>query len=156
MTFPKHTPHKLLALIALALLAIGTVACVGDHRSHADRRADKAYERITERLDDGLDELEATAEQRTKVHAVKDDLFNQALEMRKGSKEVRKVALEELKRDEPDAKKLHALVDERIDEMRSLAHEAVDKAIELHGVLTPEQRAEIAKRIEERMAEHEE
>ena len=60
------------------------------------------------------------------------------------------------RRDEPDAKKLHALVDERVDEMRALAHQAVDSAIELHGVLTPEQRAEIAKRVEERMAEHDE
>ncbi|MBW2453362.1 MAG: periplasmic heavy metal sensor [Deltaproteobacteria bacterium] len=155
MTFARTTP-KLLALIALALLAVGAIACTGDHRSAAERRADKIHERITARLDDGLDELEATAEQRTKVHAIKDELFDEAMELRKGSKEVRKAALEELKRDEPDAKKLHDLVDERAEEMRALAHQAVDGAIELHGVLTPEQRAEIAKRIEERMAEHDE
>ncbi len=155
MTFAKTTP-KLVALVALALVTIGAIACNGDHRSPADRRADKIHERITSRLDDGLDELEATAEQRTKVHAIKDQLFDEALSLRKGSKEARKTALEELKQDEPDAKKLHALVDERVDEMRTLAHQAVDSAIELHGVLTPEQRAEIAKRIEEHMAERDE
>jgi len=150
------TALKLFAIVGLALLASGAVACDGEHRSVADRRADKAYEHVTARLDDTLDELAATGAQREQVHAVKDALFDEALALRKGSREARKVALEELKRDQPDAKKLHGLVDERMDEMRKLMHQAVDGVIELHGVLTPQQRAEIAKKIEERMAEHDE
>ena len=48
----------------------------------------------------------------------------------------------------PDAAKLHALVDARADEMRKLAHEAVDAGIEVHGILTPEQREKLTKKIE--------
>ena len=49
--------QRLFAVLALALLAVGTMACASDDRSAAERRADKAYERVTERLNETLDEL---------------------------------------------------------------------------------------------------
>jgi Spy/CpxP family protein refolding chaperone len=56
--------------------------------------------------------------------------------------------LDAWKSETPDAAKLHALVDQRADEMRKLAHEAVDAGIEVHGILTPDQRAKLTKKIE--------
>ncbi len=47
----------------------------------------------------------------------------------------------------PDRARLHALVDQRIDAMRAFAHQAVDAGIEVHGVLTPEQRAKLEKKV---------
>ena len=52
-------------------------------------------------------------------------------------------ALTELKKDSADANKLHDLVDARMDEMRDKMHGLVDGLIEIHGTLTPEQRAEL-------------
>ena len=44
--------------------------------------------------------------------------------------------------------KLHALVDARMDELRKLAHDAVDAGVEAHDVLTPAQREKLAKKAE--------
>ena len=46
-----------------------------------------------------------------------------------------------------------ALVDARIDAMRTMAHEAVDAAAEVHATLTPEQRAQVSKRLRRHLDE---
>ena len=138
-------------IIGLALAA-GVVALSGfawgcRHRHDPARMA----ELVTERVDDALDDVDATPEQRQRIHAVKDRMLARAKELHGDRAEGREVILEAWKSDAPDAAKLHALVDERGDAMRKLAHEAVDAGIEVHGILTPEQRAKLAEKAERRM-----
>jgi Spy/CpxP family protein refolding chaperone len=59
-------------------------------------------------------------------------------------------AITQLSSDSPDAQKLHALVDARIDAMRAFAHKITDAALEVHGTLTPQQRKELATEFRER------
>ena len=54
-------------------------------------------------------------------------------------------------KDEPDADRVHAIIDERIEAFRAVAHKAADEALATHALLTPEQRAEIGERIREHM-----
>jgi Spy/CpxP family protein refolding chaperone len=82
------------------------------------------------------------------VGAVKDRMLAAALAQRDARQQTREAFLAEWKADEPDAARLHALVDQRAAELTALAHQAVDAAVEVHDTLTPEQRAKVARKIE--------
>jgi Spy/CpxP family protein refolding chaperone len=103
---------------------------------------------VNNRLEDALDDLDATPQQRDRIHAIKDRLVESAKSAHLGTDDAHEALLAAWKSENPDAKQLHALVDERVDAMRALAHQAVDAGVEAHGVLTPEQRAKVTKKIE--------
>jgi len=138
------------ALLAVPLLA-GVVVlagwrggCGGHHGPPDPERANRM---ITSRVEDVLDDLDAAPEQRTRVLALKDRLFQRGLAAREGQQEAVHEVVAQWDVAAPDAAKVHALVDARIDAMRKLAHEAVDAGVELHAVLTPEQRAKLSKKL---------
>jgi Spy/CpxP family protein refolding chaperone len=138
------------AAAALALVA-GFVVLTGFHGgcgSHASRDPAQMAAFVSARVDDLLDDVDATPAQRTQVNAVKDRLLEAAQKAHAGQDQARAAALAEWKAETPDAAKLHKLVDARIDEMRAFAHQAVDGAVEVHGVLNAQQRAKLTKKIE--------
>jgi protein CpxP len=145
------TLKRTLAAVAATLAVVTLVAWGGGcHRSHRHDPAEVAAF-VTDRLDDALDDLDATPDQRTRIHAVKDRMLASGLKFHETSKGGREVVLEAWKAPNPDAGRLHALVDQRFDELRALAHQAVDAGVEVHGILTPEQRAKVTRKIERRM-----
>jgi Spy/CpxP family protein refolding chaperone len=103
---------------------------------------------VTDRLDDVLDDVDASPEQRTRIHAVKERLLAAGQQAKGGHREVHEALRAEWGAEQPDAARLHALVDARAEEMKAFAHQAVDGAVEVHGILTPEQRAKIARKAE--------
>jgi Spy/CpxP family protein refolding chaperone len=138
---------------ALVLLAVGFVGLTGfggggwcGHRHGRDPAAVAAF--VTDRVDDALDDVDATPDQRTRIHAVKDRMLAAAKEVHADQQATHDALLAEWKSPTPDAAKLHALVDARVEEMRKLAHEAVDAGVEVHGILTPEQREKVTKKVE--------
>jgi periplasmic protein CpxP/Spy len=146
---------KILATAGVvAALGLGIVALTGfrggfgchGHGGPRDPAQVAAF--VTERVDDALDDLDATPEQRTRIHAVKDRLLEDVQAARAGHAEAHAAVLGEWKAESPDATKLHALVDERIEVLRGVAHEAVDSGIEVHGILTAEQRQKVTKKLE--------
>lgn len=146
---------KIVGITAAALvLAAGVVALTGFaggrfgcHRGHGRDPAELAAF-VTDRVDDALDDLDATPEQRTRVNAVKDRMLQAGLAMRGDHGATHETLLAEWKAESPDAAKLHALVDARADAMRAFAHQAVDAAVEVHGILTPEQREKLTRKAE--------
>lgn len=136
----------LLAVVGVVALAGFRGGCGGHHRGGHDPERMAAF--VTDRVDDALDDIDATPEQRAQIHAVKDRLVEAAVKAHQGRRATHDTILEEWRSASPDAAKLHALVDERVDEMRALAHEAVDAGIEVHGILTPEQREKISRKAE--------
>ncbi len=144
---------RTIAIAAGALLAVGAfvtlTAFAGCGRGHGHPRdpAEMAAF-VGARVDDLLDDVDATPDQRTRIHAVKDRLFAAGQEARAGTKEAHEAVLAEWKSASPDAAKLHALVDQRIDAMRAFAHQAVDAGVEVHGILTAEQRDKLTRKIE--------
>lgn len=137
---------------ALLLLGIGLVTLTAFsgggwcHRGHRDPAQVAAM--VTNHVEDALDDLHATPDQRTRILAVKDRMLAEAQQAHGDRKATHEALLDAWKSDAPDAAKLHALVDQRVEEMRKLAHEAVDAGIEVHGILTPDQRAQLTKKIE--------
>lgn len=112
----------------------------------------RGYRFATRRIDDVLDEIDATDVQRDKANALKDSFAEELFAMKDDGRDVRATVLEEWKKSDPDPEAMHALVDERIEIYRKMMHKAVDGAFEMHESLTDEQRAQIADMAEERMS----
>ena len=138
---------------ALVLLGIGLVGltafsgggCFG-HHGHRDPAQMAAF--VTNRVEDALDDLDSTPDQRTKILAIKDRMLDAAKQVHADQGATHAAFLDAWKSETPVATKLHQLVDARVEEMRKLAHQAVDAGIEVHDVLTPDQRAKVTKKIE--------
>lgn len=150
--------QKILAIIGGASLAlVGVVAlagwagggCGGHGRGHGHGRDPAQVAAfVTDRVDGLLDDVDATPEQRTRIHAVKEKVLAEAQALHSDRKEAHDAIVAEWKSASPDAAKLHALVDARAEEMKALAHQAVDAGVEVHGILTPEQREKLTRKIE--------
>ena len=138
------------AAVALAVV-LGFVALTGfrggcGHAHPHDSAQLAAF--VNDRVDDALDDVDATPDQRTRIHAIADRMLEAAKEAHVGQDDVRASFLAEWKADKPDRAKLHALVDARADALRKLAHQAVDAGADAHDVLTPDQRAKVSRKIE--------
>jgi Spy/CpxP family protein refolding chaperone len=136
------------AVVAFVLLT-GFAMRGGGHHGWG-RDPERINQMITWRLNDKLDDLNATPAQRQSITAAKDRLFDEGKQLMEDQHAVRGEVLTQLESDTPDAKKLHALVDARIDAMRAFAHKATDAALEVHHTLTPEQRKSLATEYRER------
>ncbi len=143
----KKTVPVLGGLAAALLLVTGfRGGCGAGHAdpAHIDRM-------VTSHLEDALEDIDATPAQKTQVMALKDRLLQQGAALRQGGGETRRQLLAQWDSATPDRAAVHALIDARIDAMRAFAHQAADAGLDLHGILTPEQRATISKKIHRRM-----
>lgn len=139
---------KLTGLGILALLGVVTLTGFGrcGHRPGGDPAAMAAL--ITEHVEDALDDLKATPAQRTQILAIKDRLLADGQKLHATRQADHAELLAQWNSPAPDRARIHALVDERIDALRAMAHEAADAGLEAHDVLTPEQRAQVSKKLE--------
>jgi Spy/CpxP family protein refolding chaperone len=128
-----------LGLVTIALLA-------GFTWSHARGPMDpKRMERfINWRVNDAMDEIQASPNQRNTVLAVKDRLLPEAQRMMGERGAIHEQFAQAWKSEKPDGKALHSALDQRMDEFRAFAHKALDGALEIHAVLTPAQREQLA------------
>ncbi|NOK02141.1 periplasmic heavy metal sensor [Myxococcus xanthus] len=151
---PRSTQEKAMmkrfAVVGSAMLAVALLsgfALRGGPRWGKD--PERVKQLVTWKLDDKLDTLDATESQRQSIHAVKDRLFSDGVQLMQEHHAVREEAFQQLASDTPDRQKLHALVDARIEAMRAFAHQATDAALEVHGTLTPQQRKALAEQFRE-------
>jgi Spy/CpxP family protein refolding chaperone len=133
---------SLAAVLTLAVVALGATGC-GHHRPDPAR----VEKMVTHQVDDALDDLKATPEQRQKIVAVKDRLLASGRSMHADHRATAKEAFGLWDAPSFDRARALALVDARIDAMRAKAHEAVEAAAEVHATLTPEQRAQVSKKL---------
>ncbi len=145
----KRTTSLLLAAAAGALLVAATGfhgGCGGGHRD-----ATRMDQMISSHLDDALDDLHVTDAQRTQIHALKDDLVAKAKAFHAGDAQAKKDLLAQWDSATPDMSSVHALVDQRLDALKALANAAADDVAKLHAVLTPEQRAQLSRKLHRRV-----
>lgn len=128
------------AALGLTLLAGFAMGGPGHCRDHSPEQIQRF---ATHMVDDTLDELDATEVQRAKAHELKDELLTEGLTLKAGHDDMKEEFRVQWASDAPDADRLHALVDARLADVTAFAHKAVDAALELHQVLTPDQRAEL-------------
>jgi Spy/CpxP family protein refolding chaperone len=136
---------RLLWIAPVVLAGFLTLTGFAAHRCGHD--PERMRSRVTARVEDALDDLEATPEQRTRVLALADRMLQDGAAAREGHHEAVKALAGQWDQAAPDAAAVHALVDARVDALRKLAHEAADAGLQLHATLTPEQRAKVARKV---------
>ncbi|XXF76684.1 periplasmic heavy metal sensor [Myxococcaceae bacterium GXIMD 01537] len=145
--------NKKLLVAASAVLGVVLLSGFAGRGHHGWGRHDPARIKqfVTWKVDDRLEDLDATDAQKKAIHSIKDRLLDDGQRLMQEQQGARAAVVEQLRTDKPDAKALHAMVDARIDALRAFAHQATDAALEAHQVLTPEQRKVLADEFQERM-----
>jgi periplasmic protein CpxP/Spy len=140
----------MLAAVAGALVATAGLALTAFHGGpfHHGRDPAEVAAFVNNRVEDALDNLDATPDQRTVIHGLASQLLTDVQAHRDARQATHQAFLDEWKSDHPNAARLHALVDQRAAEMTAVAHQAVDAAVKVHDTLTVAQRAKITKRAE--------
>ncbi|MFL5302937.1 MAG: Spy/CpxP family protein refolding chaperone [Anaeromyxobacteraceae bacterium] len=133
-----------LAVLALATAALGLTAF--RHGGHGDPARMQQF--IDNRLSSMLDEIKATDAQRQQITAIKDKLVADHKALRASHADVKKELLAQWQADKADAAKVHAIVDDRANGMKSFADEVADALIQVHDILTPDQRAQVATKVQ--------
>ncbi|MET0556014.1 MAG: periplasmic heavy metal sensor [Vicinamibacteria bacterium] len=123
-------------------LGAGAMHAHGGFRGHG-RDPEMVHKFIQFAVNEKLDAIEATPEQRQKVRAVSDRLLLEAKALHQGKRELHDELLELLAQEEPDAARVKALVHARVEEFSRFADDATDGLLELHRTFTPEQRAQL-------------
>ncbi len=148
MTWKKTLTAAAAVLAGLVLLAGFAGGCAA-HRHPRDPAEVAAF--VSSHLDDALDNVDATASQRQQIHAIVDKLVQDGVKLHAAQADARKELLAQWDSAQPDRAGISSLIDQRIDALRAFAHEAADAAVDVHGVLTPEQRAKVSKKIHRHM-----
>ena len=102
---------------------------------------------VTFKVNDTLDDLNATDTQRTKVLAIKDQMLADFQASMPQHKVTRQALLAQWNSDKPDQKAVYDAIDADIENMRAAAHKAADNMMQVHAVLTPEQRTQLAEKF---------
>lgn len=103
---------------------------------------------MTARLDRIMTAIDATPEQRSRIEAIRDELM--ANRPARGGEKAELLAL--WNQENPDAAAVHAKIAQAFDERRAFADRMADALIQVHGILTPDQRAKVSKLIAEKSA----
>jgi Spy/CpxP family protein refolding chaperone len=102
---------------------------------------------VSWKVDRLLDRIDASQEQRQRVHALKDRILEGGRALREETKSARKEVIDLWSGAAPDAARLHGIVDERIDALRGFMHTVAEAALELHDTLTASQREMLTSRV---------
>ena len=116
---------------------------------------ERAKRYVDMRIDDALEDLKATPDQKTKIHGIVDGLFPEAVSLYQQHKTTRVEVTNIFAEDKVDAPRLHAIADQRIEAFRGFMHKAIDGVVAVHDVLNPTQRAELVQKARERQKEEE-
>ena len=134
-------------LLVLAVLATGALTLTA-FRHHGPGDPARFDRFVANRLEDMLDDVKATDAQRQQIKAIVDKVVADGKAMHASRADVRSQLLAQWQADRPDAAKVHSLVDGRAAAMKQFADEVTDAVLQVHGILTPEQRAIVAKKIQ--------
>jgi len=146
-----NTKNKLLIAGSAVLAFVLLSGFRGGHFGGGARDPERMKQMITWRMDDRLEDLKATEDQKQALHGLKDSLFEDGKRLFEENKGARTQLVEQWESTNPDSRAVHALVDARVDALRAFAHKVADAALEAHRILSPEQRQQVTANVRERM-----
>ena len=150
------TKNKLLIAGSAVLAVVLLSGFRGGHFGGGRHDPERVKQMITWRMDDRLEDLKATEEQKQALHGLKDSLFEDGKRLFEENKGARAQLLEQWESANPDSRAVHAQVDARVDAFRAFAHKVADAALQAHRILTPEQRQQVTAGVREHMDAHRE
>lgn len=133
-------------MVSVMAVAVAGLVLAGCHRG------EMTQERLTKmvewKVDDFLDSVDATDEQRAKVNAISTKTVHEVGPALLENKAARTELVRLLSNPSVDVAAVHATLDKRSEVMKAAVHRLADAAIEIHAVLTPEQRAQLAEKLQ--------
>ncbi len=155
ITGKKAFRYGVPALLALVLIVGLATNCRGKFFD-GFMTPERVHKMITWKVNDVLDELDATDFQRTRVHEIKDRLFNDGHKFHAAGIDDHKLLLDQWRSETLDRDVIDDVVDRQFERKREMSKKVIEAATEIHEILTPAQREKIAVHIEEHMAMFEE
>jgi hypothetical protein len=139
---------QLSKLVSLAVIAGSFVFLAGWHGGCRQLTPEEKVARLERHsiasVDDLMDDVDADLKQRAQAQAIRKRLVTAATPLIIEQEKAKELAYQQWDSPSPDREQIHQVVDERVDAFRKFLHLAADGVIELHQLLTPEQRAEVA------------
>ncbi len=136
------------------LTVVASLGLAAGCRPHIDPKDpdDRAWiaRHAASRVDDALDDADATDSQKKALAGLEKPVLDEGFRLWEGQAAAKDTLWTEWKSPSPDAAKVHAVVDERVDGLRKVLHLAADAILKAHATLTPEQRATLAEEYEHR------
>jgi len=146
----KKLTYASIGILGLSLVLFAAQGCGPEEDTASDQALlQERHKKMSKRLDRVLDRINATQQQRRRIHQIKANLINQVAPLRKERRAAARAALAEWNSANPDRQKLHRRVDRNLELVRAFAHLAVDRAIEVHATLTPQQRTQVVDLIKQ-------
>jgi periplasmic protein CpxP/Spy len=139
--------YRWLAFGLIPLAAIATIGTAFARGGGWRRDPEKIKKFIEYRVNDVLEDAQVDEKKRKEILGIVNGVANDASPVFMGHREVREEFMQEWESTTPDKARLHQLIDERAKQMTELAHKALDAGLQVHGKLTPAQRAEILEEI---------
>ncbi len=133
-----------LVIASALLLASGCEPKCRELQPIAEVQAD-----VRERVDDRLDDVDASDAQRTRIHALFAELRPALERMRAQTTPLQRQIVAELRRGSPDRARLALLIGQNVDATQEYIRALVDVMLRAHRVLTPAQRKALAARAAE-------
>jgi len=132
-------------IAVLALAAVTGVAAAAAQRGHRDPK--QVHDFINRKVDRLMDQINATDAQRTQINQLKEKLFSEGMDLKSSQRALRRDLLADWDAPQVNADDVHARVDKQVEAFRAFAHDAANASIQLHDILTPEQRAQLKKEL---------
>jgi len=129
----------------LSLAVAHRVSAHGGFHGCRDRASLHAF--MGRALERHLEQIGADDAQRQKIQAVAERLAQEGRALHGEHQALRAELVALLEQDHPDAAKLKAFLRQRAEAYARFADHAADAALELHGILTPEQRQKLLAHI---------
>lgn len=130
--------RTLLALSAVALLSGFTRW--GHHRAINPERVQR---HMTERVDDFIDDVEADESQAAQIRAVASRITVQVPGVVRGHQALKESLHKAWASPKPERGALHSQLDAQLKTATGLLHDLLDAGLDVHDILTPEQRKEV-------------
>jgi periplasmic protein CpxP/Spy len=143
----KKTFLGVLALVAILAGAAGLTAFRHSHRDPTSF--------ISARVDKMLDAVNASDQQRQQIGAIRDKVLADMKTLHQSNKGVHDQFLAFWQQDNPDASQVHQLIADRAAAHKAFADEVADALVQVHGILTPQQRATLAQKMQQHHQQHE-
>lgn len=135
-------------MLAATTLSMTPCHAHGFHPGTGFITPERIQQVIEWKLNDFMATVDATPEQREQIRALADRLIARGAAMHLEMAGNHKALFDEWKSDTPDMTRINSILDDAAERKAVFAREVAAAVVELHGILSPEQRAQITEFIE--------
>jgi Spy/CpxP family protein refolding chaperone len=150
MKFLKSKKVLIPMALTVGLVLSAVLVTAFDYHPHQEM----IHDFINYRIDREFEALALSAEQKAQIDVLRQKIWSELETAHETRLMDKQEIFNELAKATPDAAYIKTLIDKKIDNVQNVAYDIVDLILEVHQVLTPEQRTQLLTRIEELHAQH--